>query len=128
MRDIARRAGGVAIYLRDDLSHKIVTCSEASPDACLEYMAVEIKVPKYPAQIIRYRDLKRLDSDVLEDRLAAVDWLTPLSDVTLDEMVQLLSGQITEVFDDVAPIVEKRATRPPIPWMNADVKNNMVLY
>ncbi|KAI5699590.1 hypothetical protein M8J75_005550 [Diaphorina citri] len=74
---------------------------------------------------VRYRDLKRLDSDVLEDRFAAVDWLTPLSNVTLDEMVQLLSGQITEVFDDVAPIVEKRATRPPIPWMNADVKNNM---
>ncbi|KAI5751709.1 hypothetical protein M8J77_010196 [Diaphorina citri] len=94
---------------------------------CLAY---SIKVPKYPVRMIRYRDFRRLDADVLSECLGEVRWMDVMSDNHIDHVDQkamLVSDLLLEVFDRVAPMVEKRATRPPIPWMNSNIKTNMAL-
>lgn len=52
------------------------------------YLAYSIKVPKYPVQYVRYRDLGRLDEDRLSECLVSVDW-TPImsSDDSVDREV-----------------------------------------
>ncbi|KAI5701421.1 hypothetical protein M8J75_009369 [Diaphorina citri] len=80
--------------------------------------------------MIRYRDFRRLDADVLSECLGEVRWMDVMSDNHIDHVDQkamLVNDLLLEVFDRVAPMVEKRATRPPIPWMNSNIKTNMAL-
>ncbi|KAI5739250.1 hypothetical protein M8J77_016864 [Diaphorina citri] len=247
---VSRRGGGVAMYLRDDLSHKIVSCSSPSPTHCLEYLAVEInlrsikvlavvvyrppeandlsvlddflahhitlyqhlivmsdmnvnvlnttshltcrlneilstynvsilpsgpthhslhtatstqidltltvqtervklykqhsapgisrhdmlclaysiKVPKYPVKYVRYRDLGRLNEDTLSEYLDSVDWNPLMSDGdSVDQAVEIFTELLLGVFDQVSPVVEKRVTRPPVPWMTPAIKSSMAV-
>ncbi|KAI5696165.1 hypothetical protein M8J75_009116 [Diaphorina citri] len=52
---------------------------------CLAY---SIKVPKYPVRMIRYRDFRRLDADVLSECLGEVRWMDVMSDNHIDHVDQ----------------------------------------
>ncbi|KAL1447149.1 hypothetical protein WDU94_015605 [Cyamophila willieti] len=91
------------------------------------YLAYSVKVPKYPVQFITHRDMKGIDSGALSESLVSLDWEPLLSESNVNRKAEMLRYKVIEVFDHFAPQTESRVTRPPIPWMNADIKRSMHL-
>lgn len=63
----------------------------------------------------------------LSGSFVSIDSEQLLSESDMDRKTELLKNKVLEVFDKLAPLVESRVTRPPIPWMNADIKRSMNL-
>ena len=91
-------------------------------DHKLVYCHVKCKKDKKEPQLISYRDFSKFDSEKVIRQIAEIDWdsVTRMQDV--DEMEKFITSNITKVYDENAPLVQKRVTRRKAPWMNGEIK------
>ncbi|KAI5756571.1 hypothetical protein M8J77_025980 [Diaphorina citri] len=94
----------------------------------LLFLAYSVKVPKYPAQIVSYRNIKKIDMERFSECLSEVDWSGVEADVTIDDKVSIFNQHVQQVFDIFAPVKESRVTKAPIPWMTPAIKSSMPGY
>ncbi|KAI5727884.1 hypothetical protein M8J77_008146 [Diaphorina citri] len=88
-------------------------------------LSYSVKVPKYPPQMITYRNIKSINMDNFSEVLDGQDWRAVESDNDLNVKVTLLNEKLIKVFDRFAPVKKARATRAPIPWMTPAIRSSM---
>ncbi|XP_008483142.1 uncharacterized protein LOC103519831, partial [Diaphorina citri] len=91
----------------------------------LLFLAYSVKVPKYPAQTVSYRNIEKIDMERFSECLSEVDWSGVEADVTIDEKVSIFNEHVQQVFDIFAPVKESRVTKAPVPWMTPAIKSSM---
>lgn len=85
-------------------------------------VSVDFTVPKQELRTLLCRNWKLLDSKSIERCLA--NYPLPGTDYNLsaDELIANLNRAIFHTLDTIAPVHLVKATRPPSPWFNEDIR------
>lgn len=91
----------------------------------LIFLSYSLKTPKFTPKYITYRNLKNININNLLNDSSQVPW----SDVqllhTVDDKVNLFNVYLLSLYDRHAPLVTKRVTHPPSPWLTLDIRKLM---
>lgn len=88
----------------------------------LIYLSYSLKSKRYKPRLITYRDLKNIDQQLLNRSAEGVGWGEVLVETELDEKVTKFNKLLLNLYDTLAPLQTKRATRPAAPWMNERIQ------
>jgi Reverse transcriptase (RNA-dependent DNA polymerase)/Endonuclease-reverse transcriptase len=89
------------------------------------YLSYNLKPPKPPTKYITYRDLKNIDKNQLFDDCLNTPWINIAYHRNVDDMVNDFNSFVLRLFDKHAPKRRARVTRPPAPWLTADIRSLM---
>ena len=85
------------------------------------FLSYAISVPKYKPKLISYRDLKRINVDLLHEDAAATPWFLVNLFPSVDDKVHTLNTLILDLYNKHAPLKKKKVSRPPAPWLNNEI-------
>lgn len=88
----------------------------------LIHMTYSQQVKKYKPKIIKYRDLKNMNEDVLKQTAETLPWNDIMALTDIDDKVDKFNSLLLDLYDRLAPEVTKRVTRPAAPWMTDNVQ------
>lgn len=89
-----------------------------------EMTFVEIKGPTltHSPKIINYRCFRNFDmNDFLAD-LTSLPWHNIIVQDDIDKKIELFNEYVIAAFDKNAPIITRRVTKPPAPWLTDNLK------
>jgi len=109
------------VIARQDTTIDHVHVNTLISDHSLVVFTLRAKKPARPVQCVTSRAWRRLSMEDFASDLAASKLCTDLSNVTVDEMVQLYRRVTTELLDKHCPAVNvRRRARPMTPWCDAE--------
>jgi hypothetical protein len=91
--------------------HKLVCCEIKCPE--------EKKGPCF----ITYRDYSKFDLAKAIDSMTKVNWEAAKDQVDVNDIESCITLNIKKIFDEHAPIVCKRVSKPKAPWRNEEIRN-----
>ena len=91
----------------------------------LVFLSYSLKTQKFQPKFITYRDFKRLDREALNLSASLKPWLEIEQLTCVDDKATVLSESILSLFDQHAPLVTRRVTHPPAPWLSPLIKQLM---
>lgn len=84
----------------------------------LIFLSYSLRIPRSQPKIITYRDLKHINNAALMTDAAMSPWHEIEYLQTVDEKVAMFNNLLTNLYDKHAPVITRRATRPPSPWLD----------
>ena len=95
----------------------IIPCSIVSHHDAI-YACVKVRLPRFQPRYKFIRDIRNFNEDVFKEDFSTL----PLSVISYsddpDEQLETLNTLISECLERQAPLRKVRVTRPPAPWMN----------
>lgn len=91
----------------------------------LLFLSYSLKVFKFQPKIITYRDMKNVNLNDLRADVGTLPWYQIFELRSVDDKVNLLNSLILEAYDKHAPLVSRRVTHPPAPWLDDNIRNLM---
>lgn len=88
----------------------------------LIYLTYSLRTPKFRPKIIKYRDFSRLNEEKFRFDAKSAPWHLVEEAVSLEGKIELFNSLLLELYNKHAPIVERRVTHPPAPWLSSDIK------
>lgn len=107
-KDIVTNSGTVEADVLTD--HKLVFCR------------LSISVAKHKQKYITFRDFKNLDMAALHNDLLTFPWDSIFYMNDIDKKVDYLTTHLNEIFDIHCPLRTVRVSKPPAPWLTANLK------
>lgn len=89
------------------------------------FLSYSLRSPKFVPKTVTYRDIKGIDPKELLTAALALPWQSVELAGTVDLKVATMNNIIINFYDTIAPVLKKRVTRPPAPWMTDDVLSVM---
>lgn len=84
----------------------------------LIFFVYNLIIPKSPPKFITYRNFNNIDMNSLLADAHLMPWHQILFENDVDVMVNTFSNLITALYNRHAPLVTKRVTKKPAPWIN----------
>ena len=81
---------------------------------------------KYKAKFITSRNYSCYNPIDLQREMQNTDFTAVIESTNVDDAVAKFTNILSNVFDKHAPIVKKRTKGKPSPWLDADIKRDMV--
>ena len=91
-------------------------------DHALTYAVLDLPKPSRSHQYLQRRNLKAIPVDEFNTALQGTDWSPLYNAPTTDDKANILHALLTSHFDRFAPIEQIRVTKPPSPWMTANIQ------
>lgn len=91
----------------------------------LVHMSYSLKPPKFEPKILTYRNFRGLDTEALHCTANTIPWMDVEHLESTEEKVIFFNSLFTNLYDQHAPLVTRRVTHPPAPWLNAQIKELM---
>src|SRR5436190_22003594 len=90
-------------------------------DHKLVYCEVACRRHKEGPQLICYRDYSKFDVSEAVRKISNVDWRSVIQIEDVDDIEFFITSKISQVFDELAPMVCKRVTWKKAPWRDAEI-------
>ncbi|XP_046666489.1 uncharacterized protein LOC124358238 [Homalodisca vitripennis] len=90
-------------------------------DHRLTYCDVPCKKSKSKEKFITYRNFRDFDGDTFIDVASNIHWDNIMTHRNVDDIANVLTSKIAQVFDECAPLVRKRITRKKAPWRDSKI-------
>ena len=91
-------------------------------DHFMVWATLRIARPSCKARVALSRNIHSIQPSDISSELLGIDWSPVFGAAHVDEMVEYFTSSIMSVFDRLAPLTLKRASRPPAPWLNTAVR------
>lgn len=88
----------------------------------LVFCVYRLSTPRSKSTFIQYRNLV-FDYNILLHEAQTVPWCNVLLEDNVDVMVSVFNRLVTGLLDKHAPIVKKRVTKNPAPWLTDHIRN-----
>ncbi|XP_046679448.1 uncharacterized protein LOC124366893 [Homalodisca vitripennis] len=89
----------------------------------LIFCVYRLSIPKACPKFVSFRNYKYIDSDALLNNAWALPWNEVILAPTVDLMVNKFSSFVSSLCDQHAPLVTRRVTRRPAPWITDVIRN-----
>ena len=89
------------------------------------YLAYDLFVPKSKPKFISFRNMKKVNPILIKHDISVADWNSLEHIADMNDRVCAFNTLILNIFDTHAPLVKRRITRPPAPWITDDIKSEM---
>ncbi|XP_046679359.1 uncharacterized protein LOC124366802 [Homalodisca vitripennis] len=90
-------------------------------DHRLTYCDVPYKKSKSKEKFITYRNFRDFDGDTFIDVASNIHWDNIMTHRNVDDITNVLTSKIVQVFDECAPLVRKRITKKKAPWRDSNI-------
>ncbi|XP_046662977.1 uncharacterized protein LOC124355866 [Homalodisca vitripennis] len=90
-------------------------------DHRLTYCDVPCKKSKSKEKFITYRNFRDFDGDTFIDVASNIHWDNIMTHRNVDDIANVLTKKIVQVFDECAPLARKRITRKKAPWRDSNI-------
>lgn len=91
-------------------------------DHRLVFTNLKIITSKMSPKKISYRCFRNFDLDLFLMDLCGLPWSDLVREGDLDYKILIFNKFILDTFDKHAPIIEKRVTKPPAPWLTENLR------
>jgi len=88
----------------------------------LVFCVYRLITPKSKPSVISYRDYKHIDKDALLNDARGAPWGDVGLAVTVDDKVEAFTNIMHNLLDKHAPLISRRVTRGPAPWITDDIR------
>jgi len=88
----------------------------------LVYCAYRLLPPKSKPTFVSYRDYKNINYEALLNDARGAPWDEVARAVTVDDKVNAFTDIMNKLQDKHAPLITKRVTRNPAPWINDEIR------
>jgi len=89
------------------------------------FCVLRLVSPRNAPKFISYRDFKNIDFVKLTNDARDVDWLPVLQTDDVNTALQIFNQHIIDLFNQHAPVITKRVTRQPAPWISNEIRRLM---
>ncbi|XP_039288319.1 uncharacterized protein LOC120352335 [Nilaparvata lugens] len=89
------------------------------------YLVYGLKSPKQKPKIIEYRDYKNINYHELFNEGMTLNWQTIYATNDVNYMVNELHNGVSYLFNKYIPLVQRRVTRDPAPWISREIRRMM---
>ena len=96
-------------------------CHRKITDHKLVYCEVACRKHKEGPQLICYRDYSKFDANEAVRKMSNIDWRSVMQIEEVDDIEYFISSSISQVFDELAPIVCKRVSKKKAPWRDNEI-------
>lgn len=91
----------------------------------LIYLSYSVKTMKFKPKIIEYRNFKELISEDLMADVRKVPWYLIEDEPSIETKVEKFNQFMLEIYDKHVPVVKRRVTHPPAPWLTPEIRQLM---
>lgn len=91
----------------------------------LVHLSYSLKPPKFQQKILTYRNFKNLNMETLKTSASNMPWMDVQYLNNIEEKVNLFNSMLTVLYNEHAPLVTRRVSHPPAPWLNEQIKHLM---
>lgn len=88
----------------------------------LIYLVYNLRSPKTKPKFISFRNYKTINLDALLTDVSTLPWDEVLSADGVDLMISKFNKFLTGLYDKHAPVVKKRVTKGPAPWLTVNIR------
>lgn len=90
-------------------------------DHKLIYGQIKYYVSRKFEKMLTYRDFSKFNINTVVRKIASIDWNIALQTNEVQKIETFITSNIRAVYDELAPMVVKRATRKKTPWMTPEI-------
>ncbi|KAJ8896405.1 hypothetical protein PR048_001749 [Dryococelus australis] len=85
------------------------------------YLSYCLRSSEFAPKLISYRDIKNIKTEKLLSAAECLPWQYVATTATVDEKVDVFNKLVLNLYDGLAPVVNKHATRAPAPWLAQEI-------
>lgn len=114
------------IIVRSDKCANVSVCNQISGVSAhdLVYISCVVDFPQDSDQFYEYRCYKHLNSDILSASVDRLDWSTFYECYDVDDCNNILTSNMSELLNVLAPLKRRKVKKECIPWYDPMVKKN----
>ena len=91
----------------------------------LIYLSYSLKSPKFKAKFVTFRNIKNINLNALIENAENLPWFEVELLDDINAKVIRFNELITYLYDQHAPLITRRVTHPPAPWLSPQIRNLM---
>jgi len=88
----------------------------------LVFLGYNLRPPKSEPKFISYRNYKNINFDSLLSDASNLSWGDVVAAESVDLMVSKFNSLLFDLFDKHSPIIKKRVTKRPAPWLSPYIR------